>query len=681
MRRFHIVLLIAFQVCVGLSTINGERYAKNYQGVVHRLLRAYESKKESREERGITDKILLQWNKMKLEDDIAVALKNPRVGAMWKQVEKINNDKPPGEKISLVGKFMKKYGDDDVMTAIKNANELGGTNAIATKLGSDLVVNYRTIFKGAAYQGKDLDDVLTKGLGENNVLPFIAKALAKGPSKKKTEELKNLESKILMEKLQDQMKILKMDDEMKAIFSNPNLGKLTKYMKELEGRFPANQASFLRILTLKYGDDEVAKGLALATAGVENPIAKALQRQQFARWWNDEKTVDDVFKQMKIKENDLNFVDSRGLGVFEDYTLYLHQETFIGALSRLYGGESKLAWWVEKARQRGDNIGRHTRENAEALQKKLFQQWQEDGVNMINIYEKKFKVTNEAAASMGQKEVASAFKTFLSNPPVVNPTRSGRLIDSISSGKLKLNKFLVGSALKNTKKMEKLWTHVDDFNKGRIATEKITVTGSLMEKYGDDAVMAAIVKAKRAESTKEVATKLETDLVLNYATIFKGVKYQGKDIDDVLMKGFGGEKSILAIIGAAKKKPLTMTKITELNKLETKMFVKYVERQMNTNLDLPLDGGLTTILSSNYLGKLDRAITRMSSKFPDNDLSFIRVLRAKYDDQAVAKAIVDGKAAEGSTDIVKKLQRQYLKALGKEGKPTDDFVKLLNNFA
>ncbi|OWZ21368.1 hypothetical protein PHMEG_0004108 [Phytophthora megakarya] len=192
--------------------------------------------------------------------------------------------------------------------------------------------------------------------------------------------------------------------------------------------------------------------------------------------------------------------------------------------------------------------------------------------------------------------------------------------------------------------------------------------------------MAAIVKAKRAESTKEVATKLETDLVLNYVTIFKGAKYQGKDIDDVLMKGFGGEKNVLTSIGVAMKKPLTTTKVAELKTLETKMFVKYVERQMSTNLDLPLDGGLTTIMSSKYLGKLDRAITRMSSKFPDNDLSFIRVLRAKYDDQAVAKAIVDGKAAEGSKDIVQKLQQQYLEALGKEGKSIDDFVKLLNNF-
>ncbi|OWZ21363.1 RxLR effector protein [Phytophthora megakarya] len=166
----------------------------------------------------------------------------------------------------------------------------------------------------------------------------------------------------------------------------------------------------------------------------------------------------------------------------------------------------------------------------------------------------------------------------------------------LTSGKLKFNKWMAGSTLRNAKKMAKLWTHTDDFNKGKIATEKISVTGSLMEKYGDDVVMAAIVKAKQVDSTKRAATKLETDLILNYAKIFKRAIYQGKDIDDVLTKGLGGENKVLPIIATAMREPsLTKTKMEELKKLETKLLVQKLENQ---RIFFQIDDRMKSIMNS-----------------------------------------------------------------------------------
>ncbi|OWZ21365.1 RxLR effector protein [Phytophthora megakarya] len=167
----------------------------------------------------------------------------------------------------------------------------------------------------------------------------------------------------------------------------------------------------------------------------------------------------------------------------------------------------------------------------------------------------------------------------------------------------------------------KYWKYVDQFNK-KIPLKQLTVTGSLMEKYGDDAVLKAIVSAKQVENTKEVATKLEMNysnaqsvddvfnslklreegekilvghkfkLLENYLVYSNRMQHRDESLRNVLTKGFGGEDELVLALSSARINEHAQNKLKEL---VTPIFLRKIDDQMK---NFQMNNGVESILRS-----------------------------------------------------------------------------------
>ncbi|POM57727.1 Avirulence protein (Avh) [Phytophthora palmivora] len=277
------------------------------------------------------------------------------------------------------------------------------------------------------------------------------------------------------------------------------------------------------------------------------------------------------------------------------------------------------------------------------------------------------------------------------------------------SGYYVLKKLQLGNnietVLENTK-LDMLWKYVERFNKQN-PTKQISVVDSLIQRYGDDAVMKMLVSAKQAENTKDVATKLETELfqgwfrkgksadevfmllklrsygytalsngkleiLANYVKFVNGELNQKNSLVDVLTKGFGGEKIFVSLFASAKRDKLTMKKAKEW---ETVFLNQQLDDRMRL---LKLDDDLITALSSPDMKQLTRYVSTLSKTYQNKDISLIGRLEAHYGDAVVAKTLVQAKRIESTRGVATRLQTEQFNAWKKNDKSTDDVFELLN---
>ncbi|OWZ18582.1 hypothetical protein PHMEG_0007297 [Phytophthora megakarya] len=259
------------------------------------------------------------------------------------------------------------------------------------------------------------------------VLNFIATAKKASSSSSKTTELKELESTMLVRKMDIFAGKLGMQDDLASILNSQHLGQLDDYITDLTRRFPENDVSFLRILTSKYDDEKVAKAFVKAqTTGHSRELAKNLQQEQFAAWLREGKSIDNVFQLLKLKGLKESVVNSRGLDSLKGYIAFLNNgrqndDMFMEVMSKGFGGEFKLAAVFTNAKAAGDQLGVGTEAKAEALQTMVFQYWFRGGVNSKRSLYRKANL-EEATAEFYQKRVVNQFGDFLANR---NPTHNG----------------------------------------------------------------------------------------------------------------------------------------------------------------------------------------------------------------------------------------------------------------
>ncbi|KAG3115451.1 hypothetical protein PI124_g8022 [Phytophthora idaei] len=76
------------------------------------------------------------------------------------------------------------------------------------------------------------------------------------------------------------------------------------FSKYISKYYPDNEMSVLERFTTKYGEVAVAKALELAKANAATKeFATKLQAQQLEGWLASQKSADDVFKLLKVKED------------------------------------------------------------------------------------------------------------------------------------------------------------------------------------------------------------------------------------------------------------------------------------------------------------------------------------------------------------------------------------------
>ncbi|ETI39549.1 hypothetical protein L917_14148 [Phytophthora nicotianae] len=102
----------------------------------------------------------------------------------------------------------------------------------------------------------------------------------------------------------DVFKLLKLNDPDLTVLTDPKLSAWTSYLNEFNRVNPGKETTLLATLTTHYTDLGVAQLLQQGKQLAQTKkISKELQTAQFARWFYDGKTQDDVFNLLLLKQN------------------------------------------------------------------------------------------------------------------------------------------------------------------------------------------------------------------------------------------------------------------------------------------------------------------------------------------------------------------------------------------
>ncbi|OWZ21367.1 RxLR effector protein [Phytophthora megakarya] len=267
----------------------------------------------------------------------------------------------------------------------------------------------------------------------------------------------------------------------------------------------------------------------------------------------------------------------------------------------------------------------------------------------------------------------------------------------------------VETALKSSA-LNSLWKRVDEYNVGKVASNQISVSGKLITKYGDEAVMAAIVKMKQAEGTKTVATKLENDLfnvwikntesvddvfnllklqkkglnllttkkldvLENYITFWNRAKNQDESLVGVLTKGYGQDK-LLRVLAWGKTNPDTKAVAT---KLENDLFNIWIKNTESVNdvfnlLKLQKEG--LNILTTKKLVVLENYIT-FWNRAKNQDENLIGVLTKGYGQDKLLRVLAWGKTNPDTKAVATKLENDLFNVWIKNTESVNDVFNLL----
>ncbi|KAG3183147.1 hypothetical protein PC128_g14347 [Phytophthora cactorum] len=326
-------------------------------------------------------------NSLKFGDNVADALVSSKVESLKKYIAMFNQ-KNPDEAISLIGTFTARYGDDAVAKALVSAERRGGSKVAELakqlraeqlsfwldsdksvddvfkllKLSSDgykalgsrkliILDDYIKKFYNAKHVQETMLQTLTKGFGgESNLVTILAIA-QEYPRTKRLAEL--FEGELLRQWRGENakpirvMELLLLDAGVETVLKCRNWDVLERYIPMFNDRNPDSKVTLLDMLTSKYGDAELATAIVSARKPENMEMFEVkFYDQNLDGWLKNDKSVDDVFKLLKFK-NDWTAFFSPHLNTLSDYIiLYNHnkkgQETLVGALAKGFG-ETQLA--------------------------------------------------------------------------------------------------------------------------------------------------------------------------------------------------------------------------------------------------------------------------------------------------------------------------------------------------
>ncbi|POM60150.1 RxLR effector family [Phytophthora palmivora] len=217
---------------------------------------------------------------------------------------------------------------------------------------------------------------------------------------------------------------LKLHEGVDKALASPKLNILDDYVSMLNARYPDKQVSLVGTLTARYEEVALAKAIVLAKRSESSrDIATKLQTQQLEGWYNNQKSVGDVFSLLKIEEDGILSMISRKLETLDEYIKLLneknpdHKTTLFRALMDGFGGEDKFALMVSRAM----NIPR-TSVGAYKYQNALFKRWLAKDYDPMSVLVKVFKIDeqNLAAAGAQEKAIIAAYKPIYNRNHGIN---------------------------------------------------------------------------------------------------------------------------------------------------------------------------------------------------------------------------------------------------------------------
>ncbi|KAL4114315.1 hypothetical protein PRIC2_014638 [Phytophthora ramorum] len=270
------------------------------------------------------------------------------------------------------------------------------------------------------------------------------------------------------------MKLTKAGDD---LLSNPQFSVWIKYVDDLSAKYPAKATSAITTLTTQYGDDALYKLLESAKKlpRTEN-LATRLQTEQMQHWATVGKSPDDVFRLFGLRRAGNSILTNPK---FISWTTYVDDvnalnptkaKPMISTLRNYY--DDDILFKMLDAAKKSDE----TKSIATKLEAQQLQGWLKSG-----------KSPDNAFAQMGLSNVEDN---------------------------------LMASPLFST------WVkYLDDFN-AQYSAKETTLFHVLTKRVEDEPLAKIIAFGKTLDSTKAVATKLETQQMQVWLT-------SGKSSDDV----------------------------------------------------------------------------------------------------------------------------------------------------
>ncbi|KAG6957996.1 hypothetical protein JG687_00009643 [Phytophthora cactorum] len=432
-----------------------------------------------------------------LEDGMDTALASPNLEVMANYVKELST-KNRNSKVSLIGIFTTHYGDDAVAKALVTAQKKAKT--------------------------ADMENTIRQ-LRNNQLSAWLN-------SEKSVDDVFNL---------------LKLRKDSYAALASGKLEVLDDYMK-LFNRAKSGQETLLGVLTKGFGGEQIlakllvvakekplTKALVSASRDVNTKaVAKQLRSEQLDDWLNNQKTVDDVFKLLKLRDDGYFALTSRKLVVLKAYIKVINREksgheTLLKTLTTGFGGESELAKILLTAK--ADPL---TSKLATSLQTELLDRWLTYKLLPESVLRK--LTLDRSMANVLSDQNLHTLTAYISMYNAKNPSSKTSLIETLSTH---YGDDVVAKALVIAK--------YDDATKA-LATflQKQQLQTWLKTEKSADGVFK-LLKIKHDDFLPMKSQKLQT--LNNYVSLFNGKNPQDKtNMFTVVRNGFGGDGGLARMV-------------------------------------------------------------------------------------------------------------------------------------
>ncbi|KAF1782082.1 hypothetical protein GQ600_20283 [Phytophthora cactorum] len=352
----------------------------------------------------------------------------------------------------------------------------------------------------------------------------------------------------------DVLNSLQLGDDVVSALTHANLKKLDKYIAMFNKNNADEPISLVGILTLRYGDDAVAKSLAYLEKHAESPqvekLATQLRSDQLTAWMKDGKTVDEVFNLLKLGDDGAEALANRKFTVLQDYIAKYNTEknghvTLLQTFTKGFDGESNLVT-VLAAAKRDQRIAPLARK----LEKELLGQWRQETLEPEKVM-KLLRLDNDVDDAL-KSENLRTFEKYIAEFNENSANSQVSLLEVLTS---KFGEVGVAKAIVSAKANENsAWV--------AIRLQKQQLQGWLDNGMTVDHVFTSLKFLE--DKTKTAIFGRSLDTLGEYIALYNTVRSKHETLIGVLEKGFGGKDKLVAMLMQARLYPETNRKATAL---------------------------------------------------------------------------------------------------------------------
>ncbi|KAG3143167.1 hypothetical protein PI124_g15746 [Phytophthora idaei] len=329
----------------------------------------------------------------------------------------------------------------------------------------------------------------------------------------------------------------------------------------LNEKTPDKTITLIGTLSAPYRDDAVAKALVSAERRIDSAPqlavhAAQLRSQQLNAWLDNGKSVDDVFKLLKLGDDGYQALASRKLTVLDDYIVKFnrenpgHETTLLKTLTKGFGGEGALVPILAAAKH-----DMHTVTKAKELEKGLLRKWRHENLEPASVM-KLLKLDDDVNGVLKSRNLWT-FEKYIAEFNKKNPENQVTLLGALTSKYEGDVTRAIVSGLKN-----------ENTAAERVAArlQKEQLEGWLKR----DESVNDVFKLLKFKDDGSVVISRNLEMLEAYILLYNRAKQVDETLVGALAKGFGGESQLAEMLMGARSFPYLNGKAKTLQNAQFK---------------------------------------------------------------------------------------------------------------